>query len=79
MEMHESMTIADLKQIILQKKNVSLNEQFLYVENKQTLLRDSLTIRSIYNDNLIIQLFPRAYDLRSKIEIEKNIIFTFDS
>lgn len=78
-EMHESMIIADLKNIIHQKKNIPLNEQFLYVENKQTLLRDSLTIRSIYNHNLIIQLFPKAYDLRSKIEIEKSITFTFDS
>ena len=63
-EMHESMTISDLKSTIYQRKNVPLNEQFLYVENKQAFLKDSLTIGSIYNDNLVIQLLPKAYDLR---------------
>lgn len=66
-ELHERMTVADLKNIILQRKNVPLNEQFLYIENNQILLKDSLTIRSIYNDNLVIQLFPKAYDLKSRI------------
>lgn len=64
LEVNKRTTIANIKEIIYQKKNIPLSEQFFYIETKQTLLKDSLAIRSIYNDNLVIQLYHKEYYLK---------------
>lgn len=63
-DMHPEMSILDLKKRISKKLDIPVEEQRLFVESRQLILKDSCSIKSIYTPNLIIQVSLTENELK---------------